>query len=177
MLHASATECFGGGTLLPKASKDATLRSKFGLASNCPHNTSFDIGAYYQFAGFHLEAEYLHKTYSNDAFSNCDAINAMAIYKQALKRGYLQSISYLLRFDKMGKHSSGKNGFEQDKPSVLAITDAARNRLTAGITLSIRNKYFPTDLRINYEKYWYHSGVTPKESEQDKLVAELMIRF
>ena len=53
------------------------------------------------------------------------------------------------RFDKMGKHSSGKNGFEQDKPSVLAITDAARNRLTAGITLSIRNKYFPTDLRIN----------------------------
>ena len=52
-------------------------------------------------------------------------------------------------FDKMGKHSSGKNGFEQDKPSVLAITDAARNRLTAGITLSIRNKYFPTDLRIN----------------------------
>ena len=52
-------------------------------------------------------------------------------------------------FGKMGKHSSGKNGFEQDKPSVLAITDAARNRLTAGITLSIRNKYFPTDLRIN----------------------------
>ena len=49
----------------------------------------------------------------------------------------------------MGKHSSGKNGFEQDKPSVLAITDTARNRLTVGITLSIRNKYFPTDLRIN----------------------------
>ena len=80
-------------------------------------------------------------------------------------------------FDKMDKHSSGKNGFEQDKPSVLAITDAARNRLTVGITLSIRNKYFPTNLCINYEKYWYHSGVSPKESEQDKLVAELMIRF
>ena len=77
----------------------------------------------------------------------------------------------------MDKHSSGKNGFEQDKPSMLAITDTPRNRLTVGITLSIRNKYFPTNLCINYEKYWYHSGVSPKESEQDKLVAELMIRF
>ena len=25
--------------------------------------------------------------------------------------------------------------------------------------------------------YWYPNGDTPKESEQDKLVAELMIRF
>ena len=39
VLHASATECFGGGTLSPKASKDATLRSKFGLASNFLHKT------------------------------------------------------------------------------------------------------------------------------------------
>ena len=63
----------------------------------------------------------------------------------------------------MGKHSSGKNGFEQDKPSVLAITDAARNRLTAGITLSIRNKYFPTDLRINYEKNIGITTVSPQK--------------
>lgn len=45
-----------------------------------------------------------------------------------------------------------------------------------GLTFHVANKYFPTDIRLNYEKYWYpHDGA--KESEQDKLVAELMIRF
>ena len=45
-----------------------------------------------------------------------------------------------------------------------------------GTTLHLRNPYFPTDIRFNYEKYWYpHGGA--KESEQDKIVCELMIRF
>lgn len=56
------------------------------------------------------------------------------------------------------------------------LTDAERHRMTLGTTFSIRNPYFPTDLRINYEKYWYpHGGA--KESEQDKVVCEIMIRF
>ena len=55
--------------------------------------------------------------------------------------------------------------------------DSQRHRLTAGLTFTVRNKFFPTDIRLNYEKYWYPHAGTPKESEQDKLVAELMIRF
>ncbi len=45
------------------------------------------------------------------------------------------------------------------------------------LTFHVANKFFPTDIRLNYENYWYPNGGTPKESEQDKLVAELMIRF
>lgn len=56
------------------------------------------------------------------------------------------------------------------------MTDAERHRLTIGVTFSLRNPYFPTELRLDYEKYWYpHDGA--KESEMDKLVCELMIRF
>ena len=78
----------------------------------------------------------------------------------------------------MDNHSDGKKGFENgDGPKRLIMSDAQRHRLTAGMTFSVRNKYFPTDLRLNYEKYWYPSNGTPKESEQDKLVAEVMIRF
>lgn len=47
--------------------------------------TSFDFGAYYESKGWHLEAEYLHKKYSHDAFDYCNAINAMVIYRQKLK--------------------------------------------------------------------------------------------
>ena len=63
-------------------------------------------------------------------------------------------------------------------PVILELGgDAERHRLTAGITFLVANKLFPTDLRLNYEKYWYPNHGVPKESEQDKLVAELMIRF
>lgn len=63
-----------------------------------------------------------------------------------------------------------------DATNLLAMTDSERHRMTLGTTFSLRNPYFPTDIRLNYEKYWYpHGGA--KDSEQDKLVCELMIRF
>lgn len=150
------------------------------IASREASYTSMDFGAYYEKGGLHIEAEYLRKFYAHNAFDDCNAVDAMAIYKQKLKseKSYIQTISYLLRYDYMDKHSDGKKGFENgDGPKRLIMSDAQRHRLTAGMTFSVRNKYFPTDLRLNYEKYWYPSGGTPKESEQDKLVAEVMIRF
>lgn len=150
------------------------------IASREASYTSMDFGAYYEKGGLHIEAEYLRKFYAHNAFDDCNAVDAMAIYKQKLKseKSYIQTISYLLRYDYMDKHSDGKKGFENgDGTKRLIMSDAQRHRLTAGMTFSVRNKYFPTDLRLNYEKYWYPSGGTPKESEQDKLVAEVMIRF
>lgn len=70
--------------------------------------TSIDFGAYYEFSGFHLEAEYLRKFYTHDAFNDCNAIDAMAIYKMPVKKGYLNGISYLMRYDYMDNHSDGK---------------------------------------------------------------------
>ena len=101
---------------------------------------------------------------------------AMAIYKIPVKKGYLGGVSYLLRYDYMDNHSDGKKGFAEGTTRLLQ-SDAQRHRLTAGVTFHVANKYFPTDIRLNYENYWYPNGGTPKESEQDKLVAELMIRF
>ena len=151
------------------------------------------MGAYYEQSGFHLEAEYLRKFYANNAFNDCNAVNVIAIYRHPVSShinsstkggAYIQAISYLMRYDYMDDHSDGKKGFAESSQSsvngtaakVLTLTDAQRHRLTAGLTFSVANKYFPTDIRLNYEKYWYpHGGA--KESEQDKIVAELMIRF
>jgi len=127
-------------------------------------------------------AQYLHKFYAKDAFSDCSAVDVMVIYKHKLKseKSFVESISFLGRYDWMQDHSSGKSGFTKDSSgtttSVLALTDAERHRMTLGTTLHIRNPYFPTDLRVNYEKYWYPHG-RAKESEQDKVVCELMIKF
>ena len=144
--------------------------------------TSIDLGSYFDNGSWHIEAEYLRKTYDDDAFDACNAVDAMVIYKKRLKgdKSMVEAISWLGRYDWMEDHSSGQSGFATDAAgnatSRLKITDAERHRMTLGTTLHLRNPYFPTDIRFNYEKYWYpHGGA--KESEQDKIVCELMIRF
>lgn len=155
--------------------------------------TSVDVGAYFEHKGFHLEAEFLRKMYAHSAFSHCNAVNAMAFYRQPVaprtgqaatgdakgkrwQSPFIHSISYLLRYDYMGNHSNGSLGFDPVTNN-LVQTDDERHRLTAGLTLSVSNPYFPTDIRINYEKYFYPHASSPKESEQDKVVVELMVKF
>ena len=137
--------------------------------------TSLDMGVSFQRKGWLVEAEFLHKFYAKDAFHDCNALNTMLGYDQVLKKekSLVESIGYLARYDYMQDHSSGNSGMAG---SLLKLTDAERHRLTLGVTFALRNPYFPTHLRLNYEKYWYpHGGA--KESEQDKLVCELMIKF
>ena len=137
--------------------------------------TSLDMGVSFQRKGWLVEAEFLHKFYAKDAFHDCNALNTMLGYDQFLKKekSLVESIGYLARYDYMQDHSSGNSGMAG---SLLTLTDAERHRLTLGVTFALRNPYFPTHLRLNYEKYWYpHGGA--KESEQDKLVCELMIKF
>ena len=146
--------------------------------------TSLDFGSYYEKNGWHIEAEYLHKSYRHGMFADCNAVDAMVIYKQGLsqEKAYFNGVSYLLRYDFMNDHSDGKKGLRVNEElgvrnEELILSDYERHRLTAGLTFHIDNKYFPTDLRLNYEKYWYPNGGKAKESEQDKVVCELMIRF
>ncbi len=152
------------------------------IASSQASYTSLDLGAFWQGKRWHVEAEYLHKKYACAAFPCCNAMNLMLIFQHRIKKEhcYIQCISCQGRYDYMQDHSSGKSGFETDADgnatSLLALTDAERHRMTLGATFSLHNPYFPTDLRLNYEKYWYpHGGA--KESEQDKLVCELVIKF
>lgn len=147
------------------------------IAGRAVHYTSLDFGAFYERDGLHVEAEYLRKTYG-EAFPACHAVNVMGICRLPirLKEGFAESLSLLGRYDYMGDHSDGKAGFRSDAPSLLERTDSERHRLTMGLTLAVRNPHFPTSVRLNYEKYWYpHGGA--KESEQDKVALELVVRF
>ena len=44
------------------------------------------------------------------------------------------------------------------------------------MTISL-SKPFLSDIRINYEKYFYRDGAVPKTSEKDKIVIEFMTHF
>ncbi len=131
----------------------------------------YDAGISYERAGWHIEAEYLLKHYEKDAFGNVHAVDAFASYTMPLRKVF-KSMSFLARYDYMSDHSNG----ERNEEGFLQINDYRRQRLTGGITLSLA-KPFISDIRINYEKYFYRSGAIPKISEQDKFVIEFMTRF
>jgi hypothetical protein len=133
----------------------------------------YDIGAYYNFCGFHVEGEYLYKNYENNAFKDVHAVNSFINYDLPLRKVF-SKISFLARYDMMTDHSNGKANEESGK---LEINDYKRHRITGGMTLSIGKKAFVADIRLNYEKYFYRKNAVPLESEQDKLVVEVMTRF
>ena len=124
--------------------------------------------------GWHVEAEYLYKHYSHGAFAAVQAFDGFVNYDIPLRRqgSMVKKISPLARFDWMTDHSDGT----VDDKGLLKLTDCKRARVTGGVTFSL-GLPFISDIRLNYEKYFYRDGATPKESERDKLVVELMTRF
>ncbi len=135
---------------------------------------SYDVGTYYERAGWHLEGEYLYKRYEDGAFHDVHAVNSFANYDIRLHRCAFRKVSLLVRYDWMTGQS---NGITRDADTrQLVTTDHARHRVTGGVTLSL-GEAFLADLRLNYEKYFYGRTAVPKESERDKLVLELMVRF
>ncbi|MCD8318341.1 MAG: OprO/OprP family phosphate-selective porin [Paraprevotella sp.] len=131
----------------------------------------YDAGVNYQAGRWMVEAEYLYKHYNHNAFQDVNAFDGFVCYDLPLKKVF-HKISFLGRFDYMSDHSDGTS----DENGALKLTDAERKRITAGITLSIA-KPFISDLRLNYEKYFYRAGATPLPSERDKFVVEVMTRF
>ena len=134
---------------------------------------SYDLGAYYESDRFHIEAEYLYKQYSDNAFKDVQAVNTFINYDLPLRKVF-NKMSFLLRYDMTTDQSDAKTTDEET--GALVTTDYKRQRLTGGITFSL-SKAFRTDLRLNYEKYFYTNSSIAKESEQDKIVLELMVRF
>lgn len=138
----------------------------------------YDAGAYYHAHGWHIEAEYLFKHYEDNAFKNVHAFDAFVNYDIPLRKCFFTKISPLLRYDYMSDHSDGMRYLddEENTEGSLMINDYQCSRITGGLTFSIA-KPFISDIRLNYEKYFYRSGVVAKPSERDKIVIEVMTRF
>lgn len=138
----------------------------------------YDAGAYYHANGWHVEAEYMYKHYEDNAFKASHALNTFVSYDIPLKNSFFSKISPLARFDHMTDNSDGiryTNG-KEDESGSLITNDYKRSRITGGVTLSI-DKPFISDIRINYEKYFYGDNAVIKTSEKDKFVIEVMTRF
>lgn len=140
----------------------------------------YDAGLTYHHKGFIAEAEYLYKHYADGAFKAVHAVDCFASYDINVKnkKALIKKVSPLIRYDFMGDHSDGKRYLdgEEDDKGKLVINDYQRSRITGGVTLSL-DLPFVSDIRFNYEKYFYRDGGIPKPSEKDKFVVEFMTHF
>lgn len=135
----------------------------------------YDAGTYWHSHGWHIEAEYLYKHYSNDMFSDVHSFDGFINYDipTKSKKSFIKKVSPLARYDFMSDHSDGATIGDDSK---FKTTDYKRHRLTTGVTLSLATP-FVSDIRINFEKYFYRDGAIVKPSEKDKIVVEFMTRF
>lgn len=157
----------------------ALIAKQFNVTLSCQKANAGDVnvmmwnaGAYWHTSRWHIEGEYLRKNYSHNSFTPVNAVDAFAAYRLPLKKGAI-SLSFLGRYDYMSDHSKGK----KDEEGKLQIDDPERHRLTGGLTLSLGKSKLQSDIRLNYEQYFYKKGVVPSISEQSKIVLELVAHF
>lgn len=146
----------------------------------CPDSVRINLytaGMYYEDKHWHVEGEYLYKKYEGKAYHDVHSVDAFVSYGIPLKRAF-RRMSFVGRWDYMNNHSDGKTLLPavagQDRQ--LKTTDYARQRITGGITLGL-GLPLAADIRLNYEKYFYHHDGIPKSGERDKLVIEFMAHF
>ena len=132
----------------------------------------YDAGAYWDNSRWHIEAEYLRKCYDDGSFPGVNAVDAFVAYRLPLKKK-ATALSFLGRYDYMSDHNKGG----MDDQGKLTVDEPERHRLTGGVTISLGSKSLQADVRLNYEHYFYGDGVTPKVSEQSKVVAEFVVHF
>lgn len=123
--------------------------------------------------GWTVEGEYINKHYVNKAHKAGHGYNFFVDYGFPVKAGVFNRASVQGRFDGMTAQSSGT----RDKDGRLTTDLPARNRITVGGTLSYNYRLVHCDLRLNYEKYFYHHGVTVPVGSGDKICAEMVIKF
>ena len=134
----------------------------------------YDVGTFYEWNNWHIEAEGMYKHFAHADYPDVWAVNTFVNYDLFFRnRKFLfKKVSFLARFDYMGNNSDGAT----DEDGRLRVADHERHRVTGGLTFSF-GKPFQADLRLNYEKYFYHELSQAKEAEQDKIVVELMLHF
>lgn len=120
-----------------------------------------------------VEGEYMYKHYTHKAHKACHAYSIFADYRMPVNAGIFNTLSFQGRFDGMTAHSNGT----RNEDGLLTTTDPARNRITAGATLSYVKKALHADIRVNYEKYFYRHDAEYLPGDGDKLVVELVVRF
>ena len=148
------------------------------VKSDYSRMNSYDVGMRADFYGVHLEAEGLYKTYKKGECLHQPSygFTGIAYYDIVLPKVF-HHLRILGRYDMMSDDYKCKEAIVGDMGMrVCEISTPARQRVTAGVTLSLADPIL-AELRINYEKYFHKDWSTISADDNDKLVIEIVARF
>lgn len=120
-----------------------------------------------------VEGEYIYKHYTNNAHTPCHGYNVWGDYAFPVRVGVFNRASFQARVDGMSDHSSGT----RDKEGHLFTDHPGRDRISVGATISYVAAPLRCDVRVSYEKYFYRRGISPSPADNDKICAELVVKF
>lgn len=96
-------------------------------------------------------------------------------YAMPLRTKFFNQLSFEARFD--GRTRAPEFSSDPQAPQPCGWWEP-RRRITVGSTIShIRTAHLQMHLRLDYEKYLYHSHVRPDADTGDKAVVELVVTF
>ncbi len=147
-----------------------------GVVSDSPDSVRYNIAdaaVVYSCGRWQAEAEYMYKHYTGRSHRATHAAHAWVDYAMPVRAGIFNQASFQGRFDVMTAGSDGR----RDDTGLLYTNQPARRRITLGATMSRIAGTRHADLRLNYEKYFYNSGVSAPDGLGDKIVAELVLKF
>lgn len=121
-----------------------------------------------------LAGEYQRMIYAGaKGCDDVDAYLAYAVYTIPVNWRPFNQVDCHARFDGMTDHSRG----ETDDDGLLTVNDAARRRLTVGGAIACNVGKMKGEFMLDYEKYWYKKGIAASAGTDNRVVAELIIKF
>ncbi len=158
---------------------DNPIRPSFNFNTIMPGNVRmnyYNAGVEYNVNNLHFEAEYLLKTYVHQPKSAHNISSTMGyvlLGSYSIKTPKLKNIHQIMpvmRFDAMSKNLKYEI---QNANSIVMRTDEARSRFSTGINISLADRPFRNDIRLNYELYFWENNL----NTDTKFVIEYMIKF
>lgn len=132
-----------------------------------------DAAVIFKTGRWNIEAEYMYKHYVHRYSRPAHGYSVFGDYCLPVGGGVFNRLSFQGRFDGMTAHNSGMLAAD----NALSEDMSARNRITLGTTVSHVKQKIHADIRLNYEKYFYHSNVDAPRGEGDKVVVEFVVSF
>lgn len=132
-----------------------------------------DMSVSWKWERWLVEGEYQYLHYCRDMFRDVNGWAVFASYTLPVDFGRFNEWNFHGRFDGITDYSDGKTGDD----GLLQVSVPARRRITVGTSLAFVQKPVRAEILLDYEKYFYDSGVTAPRGAGDKIVAELIVKF
>lgn len=132
-----------------------------------------DASLTFQHGNWFAEAEYCYRHYTGNSHTPSHGYNIMVDYGFPIRTRLANRLSFQGRFYGITDAASGL----RDASGQLATLYWAHRRATAGITASYIAQPVHCDFRLNYEQYFYSHPHKVSPSDNNRLVAALILYF